>query len=147
MTAYYTDLFTVETYEAFLRSPRSVSGFRETQEGMAKRVQPGDKLIAYIKGLSRWAAVLEVVDGPAIDRTPLFLPADDPFVVRFHVKATPALGLEHAIPIREPEVFDRLSFTQGREKSYWLGPLRRSLQHLEPRDGKYLETLLRRQAD
>jgi hypothetical protein len=145
MPAYYTDLFTVETYEAFLRSDRTVSGFRETQEGMAKRIKPGDKLIAYIKGLSRWAAVIEVIDGPFRDTTSLFLPTDDPFVIRFHVRAAPAVPLEHAIPIREPEVFDHLTFTKGKEKGYWLGPLRRSLQHLEPSDGKYLEEFLKRQ--
>jgi len=58
---YFTDLFTVETYEAFLASDRTISGFRSTQTGMAKRLQRGDKLIAYIKGLSRWAGVLEVI--------------------------------------------------------------------------------------
>lgn len=146
MIAYYTDLFTVETYEAFLRSPRNVSGFRESQEGMAKRIKPGDKLIAYVKGLSRWAAILEVVDGPYRDTSPLFLPADDPFVIRFHVRAVPAVDLVHALPIREPIVFDHLTFTKGREKAYWLGPLRRSLQHMDFEDGRYLENLLRRQS-
>jgi hypothetical protein len=113
---------------------------------MAKRIKPGDKLIAYIKGLSRWAGVIEVVDGPFRDDTPLFLPADDPFVIRFHVRAVPVVALEHAVPIREPEVFNHLTFTRGREKAYWLGPLRRSLQHLEPKDGRFLEDLLKRQA-
>src|SRR4051794_40977363 len=111
--AYFTDLFTVETYEAFLRSDRTVSGFRETQTGMAKRVQSGDKLICYVKGLSRWAGVLEVVRGPTIDRTPVFVPENDPFAVRFKVRPTPVLPIEHAIPIRDGEVFDALSFTKG----------------------------------
>jgi predicted RNA-binding protein len=145
MATYYTNLFTVETYEAFLKSPRTVSGFRESQETMAKRIKPGDKLIGYVKALSRWAAIFEVLEGPVIDRTPLFLPKDDPYVVRFKVRAAPALELQQAVPIREPEVFDRLTFTKGREKAYWLGPLRRSLQHLEMADGKFLEELLRRQ--
>src|SRR5262249_35674061 len=77
--------------------------------------------------------------------TPLFLSTDDPFVVRFHVRAAPALGLEHAIPIHEPEIFNHLTFTKGKENAYWLGPLRRSLQHLDPKDGRYLEELLHRQ--
>jgi hypothetical protein len=144
--AYYTDLFTVETYEAFLRSDQTISGFRETQTGMAKRLQPGDKLLAYVKGLSRWAAVLEVARGPFIDKTPIFLPSDDPFVVRFKVTAAPAVPLENAIPILDPGVFDKLSFTRGRRGSYWLGPLRRSLQHIEDSDGRFLEGLLLQQA-
>jgi hypothetical protein len=144
--AYFTDLFTVETYEAFLASDRSVSGFRETQTGMAKRLQRGDKLIAYVKGISRWSGVLEVVEGPFIDRAPLFVPDNDPFVVRFRVKAAPVLPLKQSIPIRDEEVFRSLSFTKGKEDGYWLGPLRRSLQHMDDADGKFLEKLLVRQS-
>ncbi len=140
--AYFTDLFTVDTYEAFLRSDRTISGFRETQTGMAKRLKRGDRMLVYIKGLSRWAAVLEVIDGPFIDRTPLFATENDPFVVRFRVKPAPALPLNQAIPIRDDEVFRTLSFTQGKEHAYWLGPLRRSLQHIDHADGQFLEKLL-----
>jgi hypothetical protein len=93
----------------------------------------------------RWAGVLEVVEGPVVDRTPLFLPENDPFVLRFRVKAVPALPLEQAIPIHEDTVFGTLSFTSGKEGGYWLGPLRRSLQHIEETDGAFLEELLLRQ--
>jgi hypothetical protein len=113
---------------------------------MAARLKPGDKLLAYIKGLSRWAGVLEVVDGPFIERTPLFVPHDDPFVVRLRVNAAPCLTFEHAVPIRDKEIFDSLSFTRGREGGYWLGPLRRSLQHIEDKDGEFLEQILLRQS-
>ena len=87
---YYTDLFTVETFEAYLRSDRSISGFRESQLGMAKRLEPGDKLIAYIKGLSRWAGILEVIDGPSIDACrfsirPMILSSSDFVFVRWLV--------------------------------------------------------------
>lgn len=142
--AYFTDLFTVET-EAYLRSDRTVSGFRETQMGMAQRIKPRDKLLAYVKGLSRWAAVLEVLDGPFVDRKPIFVPSSDPFVIRFHVRPSTCLDLEQAVPILEPEVFDRLSFTQGRRHGYWLGPLRRSLQHIDDDDGDFIEGVLNRQ--
>jgi hypothetical protein len=144
--AFFTDLFTIETYEAFLASDRTVSGFRENQAGMTKRIKHGDKLLVYIKGLSRWAGVLEVIDGPIVDRTPLFLPEIDPFVVRFRVKAAPALPLDQAIPIHEESVFGTLSFTRGKEDGYWLGPLRRSLQHIEEADGHFLEDLLLHQS-
>jgi hypothetical protein len=33
--AYYLDLFSPETYEAFSKSNREISGFRARQEGMA----------------------------------------------------------------------------------------------------------------
>jgi len=144
--AYFTDLFTVETYEAFLASDQTISGFRQTQEGMANRLTVGDKMLVYIKGLSRWAAVFEVTDGPFIDSSPIFLPINDPFVVRFRVKALPALPLDQAIPIRTETVFNTLSFTKGKEGGYWLGPLRRSLQHIGDADGQFLEKILLQQA-
>jgi hypothetical protein len=145
--AYFTDLFTVDTYQAYLSSDRRVSGFRETQMGMAKRLTKGDKLVAYIKGLSRWAAVLEVMEGPFLDRSPLFHPEDDPFVIRFRVNPNACLDLEQSIPIKHPEIFSRLSFTRGREDGYWLGPLRRSLQHIDDSDGELLEAAITQQAN
>ena len=144
--AYFTDLFTVETYEAFLASDQTISGFRQTQEGMANRLTVGDKMLVYIKGLSRWAAVFEVTEGPYIDSSPIFLPINDPFVVRFRVKVLPALPLDQAIPIRTETVFNTLSFTRGKEGGYWLGPLRRSLQHIDDADGQFLEKILLQQA-
>jgi hypothetical protein len=141
---YFTDLFTEQTYGAFLQSDRTISGFRGSQLGMAKNVQPGDKLLGYVKGVSRWSAVLEVVEGPFIERTPIFVPEDDPYVVRFRVNAAPCLELENAPPIKSEEIFNALSFTRGREEGYWLGPLRRSLQHISDEDGRVLEDVLRR---
>jgi hypothetical protein len=140
--AYFTNLFTTETYEAFWNSDRSICGFRESQMSMAARVKKGDRLVAYIKGVSRWAGVAEVEEGPFVDKSPLFVREGDPFVVRFKVKSVGWLALENAIPMREAEVFQHLTFTRGREKGYWLGPLRRSLQHLVDDDGRLLETLI-----
>lgn len=143
--AYFTDLFTVKTYEAFLKSPRGFSGFRESQQRMADRLKPGDKLLCYVNGLSRWAAVLEVSGKAFIDRTPLFIEDNDPFAVRVPVKTICSLPLENAIPIRTDNIFDNLSFTKGKGDGYWLGPLRRSLQHISDADGQLLEAALMEQ--
>lgn len=143
--AYYTDLFTVETYTAFLASDRKVSGFRETQRTMAHRLKPGDKMLAYITGLSRWGALLEIVSGPFEDHVPIFVQKSDPFIVRFRVNPSIVLSMEHAIPIKDPQVFDTLSFTRGKRDQYWLGPLRRSLHKLTDEDGRLLEGLLAKQ--
>src|SRR5687767_5816854 len=82
---YWSDLFTPATYEAFSASDRTISGFRESQKRMAEKVQPGDKFICYMVRMSRWMGVLDVVEGPFTDNTPIFVPDDDPFVVRFKV--------------------------------------------------------------
>lgn len=143
---YWTDLFTPETFEAFGRSDRTVSGFRESQRTMAEKIRVGDKLICYLVGMSRWIGVLEVLKGPFIDRSPIFVPQDDPFIVRFKVNPHVWLPLEQAIPMQESEVFSRLSFTRDvKPGGYWLGPLRRSLQTLSDQDGSFLDSLLNQQ--
>jgi hypothetical protein len=143
---YWTDLFTPETYEAFSRSDRTISGFRETQRVMADRIRAGDKLICYIVRMSRWIGVLDVLEGPFVDTTPIFLPEDDPFIVRFKVSPTVWLPLEQTIPIQDEGVFSRLTFTRNVDDGgYWLGPLRRSLQKLDVEDGQFLTELLLRQ--
>lgn len=140
---YWSDLFTPETFEAFSRSDRTISGFRESQRSMADKVCVGDKFLCYMVRMSRWIGVLDVLDGPFADNTPIFVPDDDPFVVRFKVRCEVWLPLENSIPIHEPEVYSRLTFTRDvKPGGYWLGPLRRSLVKLNPHDGELLETLL-----
>lgn len=144
---YWTDLFTPETYEAFTRSDRSVSGFRETQRGMAERVRVGDKFICYMVRMSRWIGVLEVLDGPFVDDTPIFLPEVDPFIIRFKVSPTAWLPINQTLPIQDEAVFSRLTFTRSiQDGGYWLGPLRRSLHKLDDEDGQFLTDLLVRQS-
>lgn len=142
--AYYLDLFSPETYEAFGRSDRTISGFRLRHRNVAQRVKSGDKFVCYMTRLSRWVGLLEVREGPFIDQTPIFYPEDDPFVVRFRVRELVWLPMEKAIPIHEAEVWERLSFTRGQSKtsSTWTGKLRGSLVRLDDSDGAFLEALL-----
>jgi len=146
--AYFIDLFSPETYDAFARSPRNVSGFRLRQKGTADRVKPGDFFICYLTRLSRWFGVLEVVDGPYLDSKPIFMPENDPFVVRFNVRAQVLLEFENAIPIHEAEIWNRLSFTRHLPPTSlaWTGKVRSSMAPLEEDDGKLLVERLQSQS-
>lgn len=142
--AYYTNLFSPETYGAFTASDRGISGFRMRQQSVAATVKPGDKLICYMTKLSRWVGVLEVVSDYFLDDTPIFLPTADPFQVRFRVRPLVWLAPEKSIPIRHNVCWKHLSFTRelSRTSSGWTGTLRRSLHKLSDADGRYLEDLL-----
>jgi hypothetical protein len=145
---YWTNLFAPETYEAFSRSDRTISGFRESQRGMADRVKKGDRFVCYMIRMSRWIGVLEVENGPFIDDAPVFFPENDPFIVRFRVKTLSWLPIEETVPIQETEIYSKLSFTRNvRPGGYWLGPLRRSLQKLERSDGDLLHSVLKKQSN
>ena len=145
---YYLDLFSPETYEAYRRSDRLVSGFRERHWSIATRVKPGDKLICYITKFSRWGGILEVAEGPFRDSTPIFYPEDDPFIVRFKVRPLILLDPEEALPIHDRAIWDHLTFTKNSKPNtgQWTGKLRGSLVQLEEADGQLLERLLKKQS-
>ncbi len=145
--AYYLDLFSPETYEAFGRSDRTISGFRPRQRSVAGKIQLGDKLVCYMTRLSRWIGVLDVVEGPFSDSTPIFYPTDDPFTVRFRVRPTIWLRLDKTVPIHDDVMWTNLSFTQKLPKNSgaWTGKVRGSLGRLEDDDGAHIEKILRQQ--
>lgn len=146
--AYFIDLFSPETYEAFSRSSRDVSGFRLRHRGMAERIAAGDMFVCYLTRLSRWFGLLEVLEGPFIENKPIFVPEDDPFVVRFKVRPLVWLDIDKAIPIHADEIWNGLSFTRGLERgsTAWTGKVRGSLVRLDDRDGKFLSDSLQAQA-
>jgi hypothetical protein len=145
--AYYLDLFSPATYEAFRNSDQRISGFRVRQRIAAGRVKKGDKLICYLTKLGRWVALLEVIEGPFEQDKPIFYPTDDPFVVRFQVAPKVCLAPDRGIPIKEDFVWDRLTFTRGQDKSVstWTGPIRASLARISDADGEFLEQALKSQ--
>src|SRR5262245_34419512 len=108
--AYYTDLFTPETWEAFRAHGATVSGFRERQSKTAERLQIGYTFLCYIVRLSRWCGILRIASRPYVDNSPIF-GDPDPFPVRFKVEGTVILDVDRSIPIFEAAVWNRLSLT------------------------------------
>lgn len=145
--AYYINLFSPETYQAFTNSDRSVSGFRERQKGVASGLRPGDKFICYVTKLSRWVGVLEINNSYFIDDKPIFCPKSDPFIIRLNVKCNVWLPLEKSIPVDDDISWNNLSFTKNLPKKSlsWTAMVRSSLRKLEDSDGNYLEHLLQNQ--
>src|SRR2546423_15295260 len=103
--AYFIDLFSPETYTAFTRSSRDISGFRLRHKKMADRIKPGDFFVCYLTQLSRWFGLLEVIEGPFIDDKPIFMLENDPFVVRFRVHPSVWLEINKALPIHDDLVW------------------------------------------
>ena len=140
---WYTYLFSPDTYEAFLQTDRENAGVRKRQQRAAARIRPGDVLVCYLTKISRWCGLLEVVGGQ-----PYHDPREDPFPVRLRVKPLVLLeDIEYGLPIRNPEIWDALSFTrdEGPASNRWTGKLRGSLVPLDGADGDTLGRLLRRQ--
>ncbi|MEQ9505934.1 MAG: hypothetical protein RLO80_06650 [Hyphomonas sp.] len=141
---YFLNLFSPETWEAFRANGATVSGFSRKQETRANSIQPGDTLLCYVTGLSRWCGVLRVRSRPYLDERPIFKVESDPFVVRFDVEPIVVLDLEDAIPVTEKEVWQTLSITREIEPGSvgWGANFQGSLRSLPTDDAKFLETLL-----
>ena len=133
---YWLDLFTVQTYDEFQKAGGKVSGFRERQWSRCQRMQPGDKLLCYLTGISRWVGVL-TVKGPAY-RSEERIWEMEVFPVRLPVNADLLLPPEHGIPHQS------LMPTLHSPAKSWAGYLRGSPNLLKPEDGKViLDALLK----
>lgn len=139
-------LMSPETYALYSTTDMTVCGFRRRRKKPMPVAVPGTKLIVYVTQVSSWGGVLEVIDGPFNDETPMFvrLGESDPFSVRYHVRPLSWLPLSHVVPMRDPRLWDSVSFTKGHEASYmgWIGRVRMGLATLEPADGVTIERVL-----
>src|SRR6516225_31387 len=127
---YWLDLFTVRTYEEFQKAGAKVSGFRERQSNRCQRIQPGDKLLCYLTGISRWVGVLTVT-GPAY-RSEDRIWEMEVFPVRLPVEADIYLPPEYGIP-HQP-----LMPSLHSPPKAWAGLLRGSPNLLKTEDGQAL---------
>lgn len=103
---YWLDLFTGVTWEEFLKRGADTSGFRERRRKKAQEIKPGDYLICYLTGISRFIGVLRVKSDCFIDKTPIW--KDEIFPIRFKVDLIHKLIPETAIPVMDFK--EKLSF-------------------------------------
>jgi hypothetical protein len=68
---YWLDLFTGATWQEFLDAGGYISGFRERRWRTVQHMKPGDDLLGYLTGVSRWIGVREVVSSPFKDSSPI----------------------------------------------------------------------------
>jgi len=64
---YFTNLFTHKTWQEFKAQGGTISGQSEQRHTRCSKMQPGDRLLCYLVGASRWIAVLEVTEAPYLD--------------------------------------------------------------------------------
>jgi hypothetical protein len=146
---YFLNLFSPETWAAFRAAGGTVSGFSRHQKTQAQRsLHPGGIFICYLTRLGRWCGVLKVESDTFIDESPIFMPEADPYIVRVRVTPLIALDPEHALPIREPSVWQRLAWTRDIRPGTvgWAANFQASLRRLPDEDGAYLVDLLNRQS-
>lgn len=98
--AYYSDVFTLETWNEFKLAGSSVSGFRQSRWGVVKKLKEDDRLLCYLKGANRWIGVLRVVGKPFQSAEPKIWASDD-FPARVHVEIEYELTPETGVPVKD----------------------------------------------
>lgn len=130
---YWLNLFTGTTWEEFLSLGGDVSGFRKSQENTVKKIKPGDYLLCYLTGLSRWVGILEVTSEPFEDDSKKW--SFDTFPCRINVKIIYQLKPETAVPIKSLK--DKLSiFEDLKSPNAWTSYVRRSPSLWKVSDGE-----------
>lgn len=141
----WLDLFTGKTWKEFLSHGASISGFRERRRNIAKQIQPGDYLICYMTGLSRFIGVLEVTSKCYFDdKTKLW--EDELFPVRFKVKVVYALNPKTSVPVLS--LRNRLSiFRDLKSPKAWSGFFRGSPVEFTKEDAEVIIEVIKNAAE
>lgn len=129
---YWLDLFTGVTWEEFLAAGGNVSGFRESRWTAVQKIRPGDCILCYVTGISRFIGALKVVSAPFRDSSPIW--KDEDFPCRLRVEPVVVLTPETAVPVLEMR--DRLSvFRNMKSPIAWTGHFRGSPAKWKTTDG------------
>ena len=94
--SYWLDLFTGTTWDEFKAAGGNVSGFRESRWKTVQRIKPGDYLLCYLTGVSRFIAILETTSNASRDEAPIW--AEESFPCRLDVRIVTELTPETAVP-------------------------------------------------
>jgi hypothetical protein len=138
-SSYWLDLFTGKTWGEFLEADGAVSGFRRSRWKTVQRIRPGDELLCYLTGVSRFIGLLRVVSEPFLDTTPIW--SDEEFPCRLKVDVEVALEPETAVPVRL--LSDRLSVFQNLQNPRaWTGHFRGSPARWKTDDGDAVKQAL-----
>ncbi len=136
---YWIDLFTWKTWQQFLKAGGEVSGFREKRWRTVQEIKPGDILLCYLTGLSRFIGVLEVTGKTYKDETPIWDEAVFPCRVPVRVKLS--LPPEYAIPVST--LSEQLSYFQNMHSpNSWTGHFRGSPTEENPQDARVIISVL-----
>jgi hypothetical protein len=133
--SYWLDLFTFKTWNEFLHAGGTVSGFSQGRWSTVQKMKPGDLLLCYLTGVSRFVGVLEVTGSPFQDESPIW--SDSTFPSRVPVRVVHQLEAETAVPVLE--LRNQLSVFQGlNNPNFWSGAFRGSPAKWKPQDGKFV---------
>jgi hypothetical protein len=135
--SYWLDLFTHQTWQDFIAAGGNITGFRESRWKTVQAIRPGDILLCYLTGVSRWIGLLEVTGKGFQSNESIW--RDNIFPARIPVKVIAKLDPLTAVPVLL--LRDQLSFFQNLKSPHaWTGWFRASPSKWNQEDGKVVES-------
>lgn len=140
---YWHGLWTPFTWEYFLKAKEQHAGYRTMRSPTVKRMEPGDKILCYVAGASRWVGVLEVCGSSFVDnRTKVH--GQMGFPLRIPVKVLVALhsnqGLYRDVMLPRKGTSGGHDKLSKNIKSSWRGWIQGSpREYPETKDGQVIE--------
>ncbi|NJL95385.1 MAG: hypothetical protein HC915_17520, partial [Anaerolineae bacterium] len=93
----WTAVYTWATWQEFLSAGGSITGFPERRWSTVQRIVPGDLILAYLLGISRYVGVLEVAGAPFKGYKPIW--SSRLYPCRVPVQVRLALLPEYGVPV------------------------------------------------
>ncbi|KAB2904250.1 MAG: EVE domain-containing protein [Anaerolineae bacterium] len=132
---YWTHLYTWQTWQEFLNAGGDVTGFPERRWATVQQMQPGDILLVYVIGLSRYVAIMEVAGEPYKGYKPIW--SERVYAARVPVRVRLALLPEYGIPVTD--LRDELSyFQQLKDPRAWTIHFRSAPVQETPQDAEVI---------
>lgn len=130
---YYLAIFNKETWNEFLEKGSSIYGTTIKRQKRMESTNPGDFLICYVTGLSRFVGLLEITSKAYLDDKCIW--KNDIYPIRVNVNPVYILKAENGI------LFSELSEEHGAFEKYknirsWIGFIRTSLNTVTDYDAK-----------
>lgn len=136
---YWLSLFNATTWQEFQDAGAEVMGFPETRQDIVRRIKPGDYLLGYLTGVSRWIAVLEVTSEPYDDLSKIWKQAL--FPCRVKVKVVASVSPEAGVPVlsisKDLRMFDNMKTPN------WGLLFRIAPRELHPSDGELITNAIK----
>jgi hypothetical protein len=131
---YWLDLFTATTWQQFLDAGAKISGFSATRAKAVEKIRPGDYLLCYLTGVSRFVGIIEVTSKPFVDSTPIW--GEGAYPHRVQVRPISVLTPETGIPILDMRGSLSIFRNLDTSPNAWTGHLRASPTRWSTEDGE-----------
>ncbi|HEY8227075.1 MAG TPA: EVE domain-containing protein [Pyrinomonadaceae bacterium] len=138
---YWLALFTGTTWQEFLDAGASIYGVNHRYKSMASRTKPGDYLICYVAGISRFIGLLEIVSPSYWDTTSIW--TFDIYPVRLKVRVVLNLLPETAVPVKEL-ITGLSSFRNMKHSSSWAMFFRQPFREWQTSDAETIVKVLKK---